>query len=187
MGVTRYRDGAVTVTLDGALEDLVKRAVDAAGGESVRVLQRRAEEVAAKARADWYAKGTGVNRKTGKSGDVQVVTTVSPSEVRVSVGSTDTEMVGTKPRALLVHRPGRLSLVEKLVTRDEWWAWKRARKPVGKPGTKGGADWVVYEANPDASDGKYLVPELLRKPAVVKLKDAIPELTAAFGSRVGGR
>ena len=187
MGVTRYRDGDVTITLDGALEDLVKRAVDAASGESVRVLQRKAQEVADRARADWYAKGTGVRRKTGKSGDVQVVTTVTPSEVVVSVGSTDTRVSGGKPRVALIHRPGPLSLVEEQVDQKTWWAWKRSRKPVGKPGSKGGKDWIILVPNPDASDGKALLPELVVKPAKVALQEAIPELTAAFAAKVGGR
>lgn len=186
MGVTRYRDGDVTITLDGALEDLVKRAVDAAAGESVRVLQTRAEGVASRARASWYDPSTGVKRKTGASGDVQVVTTVTPSEVIVSVGSTDTRTSGGKPRAALVHRPGPLSLIAEEVDQKAWWAWKRARKPVGKPGTKGGSDWIILVPNPNASDGKQLLPLLVLKPAAVALQEALPELTAAFASRVGG-
>jgi hypothetical protein len=185
MSVTRYNDGNVTVTLDGALEAFVRKALDAAAGETVRIMEAAASEVADKARADWYNPAVGVTKGTGKSGDIQVVTTVSPDEVRVSVGSTDTTLIAGKPRAVLIHRRGRLSLDPKLVSRDEWWKWKKAGKPVGKPGSTGD-DWTILVPSNLASDGKYLVAELVRKPMRAQIKVITPELAKALSTKIGG-
>lgn len=196
-GSLRYSDGSVTVSLDGSeMEAIVRRALDAAGGETLRMMEAAAEEVAANARSDWYAPGTGVTRKTGKSGDVQVVTTVSDTEVRVSVGSTDAEMVGSKPRAVLIHRPGRLStrLVE--ITDAEYRRAKeqggipakmvfRSRRDDPKKGVKKGLCYRS-EHNPLASDGKFLVPALIRSPMSIKVKAIAPELARAIIKRAGG-
>ena len=195
MSVTRFRDGNVTVTMDGALEELVKRAIDAASKGSVGVLQKAAQQIADKAHADWYATGTGVKRRTGASGDIQVVTTVSETEVRVSVGSTDTKMVGSKQRALLVHRAGRLGLVKVQVTEDEFYKTPQKLRANFKPlpadpkknrPADVGTGPYVWVLNPNASDGKFLIPELVRKPATVKLTETIPLLAQQFASKVGG-
>ena len=185
-GVTRFRDGDTTIILDGALEELVTRAVEAAGGEAVRILQARAQTLARAASAQWYAPGTGVKRRTGKSGDIQVVTTVSSTDVRVSVGSTDTALVGSKPRAALIHRPSRASLKAVATSQGEWWRQKRAGLPVGPSGTYGKEDWYVLISNPDASDGKYLIPELIRKPGAALLEAAAPEIAAALQAQLAG-
>jgi hypothetical protein len=185
MAITRYTEGGVTITLDGALEDLVRRALEAAGGETLRLMEAAAEEIAAKGRAEWYAPGSGVTKKTGKSGDIQVVTTASENEVRVSVGSTDTGKIGNKPRAVLIHRRGRLSLEPKLVSRAEWWAWKKAGKPVGKAGTTGDS-WTIHVPSDKASDGKFLVAELIRKPMRAKVKAITPELAKAIATKISG-
>lgn len=187
---TVYRSGGVTVELGGELEAFVRKAVEAAEGETLRILEAAAEDEAARARAQWYAPGTGVNRETGRSGDVQVTTTISADEITVSVASTDTARIRdargrSAPRAAVIHRPGRLSLVEKRVSQGDWWAWKKAGKPVGRIGTKGKADWIVLEPNPDASDGAYLVPELIRKPVRARIRIVTPELARAIADRAG--
>ena len=187
MAVTRYTDGGVTVTLDGAMERLVRRALDAAGGETVRVMEAAAEEVATSSRAKWYDPETGVTKRTGKSGDVRVVTTVSLAEVRVSVGSTDTRTADKgRPRAVVIRRPGRLSLIGKAVSQGDWWEWKKAGKPVRKAGTPGIDNWIIEVPNPLASDGKYLVPELIRKPMRAKIKVITPEIAKAITAKIGG-
>lgn len=189
MGITRYTDGNVTVTLDGGLESLVRKALDAAGGETLRLMEQAAQDVADKARAEWYAQGTGVKQQTGKSGDIQVVSTVSDTEVRVSVGSTDTRIAGKagKPLVAVLRRRGRLSLEEKLVGREEYFAWKSARKPVGRAGKSGSSnDWVIYVASDYASDGRNMITELVRKPMSVKVKALTPEMTKAIAAKVRG-
>lgn len=191
MGTTRFTDGNVTVTLDGDLEALVRRAVEAAGGETLRVMEAAAEEVAAKARAEWYADGTGVKRETGKGGDIQVVTTVRHDEVRVSVGSTDLA------RAKYVHRPGRLSVVLREISREEYAAEKakggswaamvfRAARNQTDDGVVSG-HYYQRVPNPHAADGKYLLPELVTKPMRLKVKAITPELGKAIAARATRR
>lgn len=147
---TRFTDGNVSMTLDGGMEQLVRRAVEAASKGSVQVLEAKGAALAQQATAAWYGPN-GVYRVTGASGDIEVVTTVSETEVRVSVGSTDTELVRGKPRAMLVHRAGPLS----------------RRKGVNH-------------------DGKYLVPELITKPARAALAAAVSAIADAFAAKLGG-
>lgn len=193
MSVTRYKMGDVTITLSGDLEAWVKRTLTEANGAVVREMQAEAEAAAEKARAEWYGPN-GVNRQTGQTGDIVVTTTVTPTEVRVGLGSSDTRMGKSKRGkevniALFVHRPGPLSLVERLVTKGEWWAWKKAGKPVGKSGTPGGrygtvADWVIYDANDEASDGKVLMDEFVRKPMTARVKQLPDALRDAILAKV---
>lgn len=189
MSTLRYTDGSVTVTLDEGLEDLVRRALDAAAGATVQVMERAAEKVAAQARADWYAADTGVTRQTGSSGDVRVVTTVTPDEVRVSVGSADL----TKAR--YVHRPGPLSTVAEEISEADYYAAKRAgglrastvfhaRQSDAGRGVVAGK-YYKRVPNPRAGDGKFLVVELVRRPMTAKVKAITPELGRAIAERAG--
>jgi hypothetical protein len=189
MGITRYRDGEATVTLTGDLEAFVRAAVTAASGGVVETMERAAEEVAAQARRQWYAPATGVTRRTGASGQLDVITTVTHDEVRVSVGSTDTRLVRNArgrmvPRASVIQRPGPLSQADEYVTQGEWWAWKKSGRPVGKHGTKGKADWIIHVPSDNASDGAFLVPELVRKPMTAKIKVITPDVARAIAARV---
>lgn len=163
MGVTRYTDGGVTVTLSGELEAFVRRALEASAGEVVAIMEREAESIAATARAEWYGP-TGVTRLTGKGGDIVAVTTVDTGkgEVRVTVGSTDTRTVraykkgngrntiertpsgreverqlggSTKPVAAFQHAFWSSTLRAKAVTQDDWFAWKKRNLPVLPPPT----------------------------------------------------
>ncbi len=188
MSVTRYRDGDVTVTLDGALQARVEEMVTAAGGETLRLMRAEAQAVADQARAEWYGPN-GVTRQTGLSGDIVVTTTVSPDSVTVGLGSSDTRTSTTgRGRAvnlaLFVHRPGRLALTKRLVTRGEWWEWKKAGKPVGKGGSPHGADWTIFESSGQASDGKHLMTELVRKPLTARMKVLPDELREAILAKV---
>jgi hypothetical protein len=194
MSVTRYKDGDVTVTLSGDLEAWVKRALTASNGAVVREMQAEAEAVASQARADWYGPN-GVNKQTGLSGDIVVVTTVTPDSVTVGLGSSDVRMGKSKRGkmvniALFVHRPGPLSLVARMVTKGEWWAWQKAGKPVGKSGTRGGgrygtvADWTIYESNDEASDGARLMGEFVRKPMTARVRRLPDALREAILARV---
>ena len=188
MGVTRYKSGDVTVTLDGGLEAFVRKALEAAGGETLRIMEAAGTELATKARSDWYG-GDGVTKRTGSSGDIVDVTTVSDREVRVSIGSTDLK------KAKYVHRPGRLSTRDVEITDSEYWAAKRAggteaqtvfrARKAGKAGS--GIEVGRYyrsESNPKASDGKFLLAEFIRKPAAAKIKAITPELGRAIAARV---
>jgi hypothetical protein len=197
---TRYTSGGVTVTLSGELEEFVRRAVDQAAGATVRVMEAAAEEVAADARSWWYAKGTGVTRRTGRSGDVEVVTTVSDEEIRVTVASTDTTTVRdargrSAPRAAVIFRPGVFSTRAVEISETEYKRQKARGKPHSElvfhakrsrpaSGVEAGK-YYREESNPDASDGRYLVPELIQKPMRVKVKVITPELGRAIAARMG--
>jgi hypothetical protein len=175
------RDG-ITVSLDDGWDAAVRQLLSAAQTETIRVLERAGDEEAAKAEAAWYS-AAGVTRRTGRSGYIERVTTfdASKGEVRVSVGSADTRLdpQKRKPTPLFVRRPGRLSVVRRVVTQGEWWAWKKAGKPVA-PRIRGAAPWQIEVPNPKASDGKFLIVELVRKPVQARIPRLAPELAQAI-------
>jgi len=195
MSELRFRDGDVTVTLDGGLEAFVRKALDAAAGETVRLMEAAAEEVASKARATWYGTSNlSVQRRTGKSGDIRVFTTVSDTEVRVSVGSTDLE------KAIYVHTSGPLSQVAVEITKAEYDKRKSAARRDNVVGGGGvfkarrtnmsygiiKDHYYAIEMNKRAGDRKYLVPNLIRKPMKAKIKAITPALGKAIADRVRG-
>lgn len=178
MSTLRFRDGDVTVTLGGELEAFARAALDAAGGELVRRLEVEMEAVAAEARASWYG-AEGVERETGKSGDIQVVTTIDGDEVRVSVGSTDSRSAGKtgKPLVAFVHRRGPLSLDKVAVAHKDYWATPRSRR-LDYP--------FVLVASDKARDGAFLVQEFVRKPAKARLRAITPRLGQLIAARIRG-
>jgi hypothetical protein len=151
-------------------------------GAALRTMEREAEVVAEEARREWYGPN-GVTRETGKSGDIQVVTTVdlNRSEVVVSLGSTDdrrvvatrkrsrtgdTVQVG-KPVVVYVHQPWGTSLQPKEVSRDEWFAWRRKGAPAlpPPPGTLGPGKardgavkfWSDKQATKGLKEGRWYI------------------------------
>lgn len=184
---TQYRSGDVTTTLDDGLNAFVRGLLSAAETETVRVLEAAAESVQTDATAQWYQVRTGVRRRTGRSGDIQVVTTFSEVEVRVSVGSTDLA------KAKYVHRPGRLSTSAVEVEKGEYSEAKR------QGGVRAGLYFHARRADPangvetgkyyrkiissDASDGRFLLPYLVTSPMRAKLKELAPELGRAIVKR----
>lgn len=189
MSTLRYTDGSVTVTLDGGMEEFVRRALDAAGGEAVRILSAASEDLAATAREAWYGPGN-VTRRTGRSGDVQVVTTVSDEEVRIRVGSTDLA------KAKYVHRPGVFATTVEEVSADVYAEAKRkggaiadtyfhAQRSKRERGVVAGKYYRVA-SSPLASDGKYLLPELVTKPVRRRIRELTPELGRAIATKAGG-
>jgi hypothetical protein len=175
MGALRYRDGGVTVTLSGDLLTGVDAAIRRAMGGALEVMETEAEAVARKARAAWYG-ADGVTRRTGKSGDIQPITTIDAAkqEVRVGVGSTDTRTAGRKPVWVFVHRPAPTSAIQVEVGRAEYFATPdalKARYP------------FVWKPNPGASDGKNLMAVYIRAP----IKAALPAVAAAVGKLVTAR
>ncbi len=171
MSITRWRDGGVTVTLSGDIEHFVRRAVDVAAGTVMKEMQAVAEQVAKDAEATWY---DDVKRRTGMSGKWDVVTTVSRTEVQIGVASLDTRSDRRgRIAAWFVHRPGPLSVVKRAATRADFKAGRALASP---PGQRLKGRGVVVELNPAASDGKYLLGELVRKPFRVKVKVVSDEL-----------
>ena len=189
MSVTKYKDGLVSVAVDFDQAALLKLAVNAATGGMLDVMETAAEQVATDARAAWYSRDN-VTRRTGKSGDIQVVTTISEHEVRVSIGSTDLK------KAIYVHRSRATATEAVEIDEDEYRRLKVAKK-------KGGSVAIVFHArrnNPNqhiefgkyyrvqaleiTRDGKLLVPELVRKPGKIKFAAAIPAVKAAIAARL---
>lgn len=191
MGTTRYTDGNVTITLDDGLERWCRAILDEAQREMVGQAEALAQEVASAAQGQWYDQ---VQKRTGKSGDITVVTTFDAARdtVRVTVGSTDTRLTKGKPVAVLVHRPTALSEVMTEITRREYneaRAAGRAKEVVhARRGDKArgivAGKFYRFTHNPKASDGKNLMVELIRKPFTLRLKKAIPNMSRVIADRV---
>lgn len=176
MSVIQFKDGSTTCVLTNGLDEYVRKAIAAASKGSVAVLERAAEALATDARSKWYDPANGgVQRDTGKSGVIRVVTTVSDASVSVAIGSADLA------KAKYVHRPGRLSLVDKEVSQGDFFATPK-RLRVGLIDGK----YYISEINPLCSDGKFLLSELVTKPGKKKLEETVPLLTPAFDSKMKG-
>lgn len=132
----RVKSGGVTATITGMESATVRAIMGRAMGGALRAMEDRAEALAAEARREWYGP-SGVERETGKSGDIQVVTTadLDRGEVRVSIGSADDRKAGKggKPVAVFVHRASSRTLRARAVTQEDWWAWKRRGAPTLPP------------------------------------------------------
>lgn len=154
---TRYKDGSVSIELDDGLDEFARSLLSVAERETVAVLERYAKSVADEASRKWYQQ---VDKQTGKAGAIDVFTTLdgAKGEVRVTIGTTDTRMEGRRPTPTMVRRPGPLSQIT-------------------KKGVKGRIP------NPKASDGKFLMVELVRKPATAMIKAITPALGRAIAAR----
>lgn len=167
MATTRYKEGAVTVTVTHDLERWLRSVVEASTAGLLDALETPAEKVAADARAVWYQQ---VDKQSGASGDISVQTTISPTEVRVSI-------VSAAPYAKYVHRPGPLSTETRRATDAEFAANLRA-------GVKRPAAYYKRVVNPKASDGKYLLQELIGKPFRAAIKALPAHAKAAIYRRI---
>lgn len=189
---TKWRYGGVTVTQTGDLEAWAERAIRSALGGAVDVVQAEFEQVAREAESVWYG-AQGVQRVTGKSGDMAVVTVldVDKGRVLVSVGSTDDRIAGkTSNRVpVYVHRAGPNTSVAKVVSRKEFYAAPpstrigRARKAQPANGIAVG-DYLIRVASTRASDGKKLIPLFVNAPGKRALKLAVPALARIMADRI---
>jgi hypothetical protein len=183
---TVWREGGVSVVLENDLLAWATAAIhDATNGAAAEVAAIL-EPVAVKARAEWYGP-QGVVKRTGLSGQIEVITTANLDKgvVTVSVGSTDTRTAG-KTRALVpsfVHRPKNNATDIKSVTREEFFRAPASTRlgiaRVARPaqGIKAG-DWMIRVFSPRASDGKTLLPIYVNKPA----KEAVGAKTIEIGA-----
>jgi hypothetical protein len=193
VNVTRYTNGAATVILSGDLEAFARAALVQATNGAIHVMEAAAEEVRAAAEEVWYRQ---VDRETGQSGALAVVTTVDEArgEVRVTVGSTDPRKDKRgRPAVAFIHRPRALSTVAVQITDGEYNRLKskggtaaatvfHARFDDPHAGVKAGL-YYRKKGNPDASDGKVLLQELIRKPMRAKIKVILPDLGRAVAAR----
>lgn len=180
---TRYRSGKVTITLDDGLEQWTRSLLDAAEAETVALLEAEAREVMEFARGRWYQE---VQRETGKSGDLETVTTFgADGSVSVGIRSKDTRVRAGKPVAAMVHRPGPLSKERVQITRAEYADIKKQPKPRLQEAWKSRETGKYYTMRDRLakSDGAYLFVTLVRKPLFAR----IPKIAAQLGERIVAR
>jgi hypothetical protein len=177
MPETRYvsqADGVKVVVLTGELEAWVRRAALEASAGTLEILEAEGAALALEAERQWYQD---VHERTGRSGRIDTSTTISPTEVRVTIGSTDTRRAGGKPLPVYIHRPGPFSQKSRRATAAE------AAQQLAAGMSPKRAWWVRYD-NPKAGDGKYLVPELLVRPTRKRLKIISARLGQAIANKV---
>ena len=192
MSVTR-RDGNAAVVVLGDLDAWAAQAIRDATGGAVDILTETLQPIATTASAGWYG-AQGVQRVTGQSGRIEVVSTVDVAKgvVRVSVGSTDTRVAGKKnaPVPAFVHRPYAATTELKAVTREQFFAAPKstrvgvAKKDNDSIGVKKG-DWMIRVVTPLASDGKTLLPIYVNRPGKAVVQGKLTELGAAMASNMG--
>lgn len=187
---TAYRSGGVTVTLSGDLAAWAERATIAATNGAVTTLQAAMQAVADKAEADWYS-ANGVQRVTGLSGQMAVVTTIDDGRgvITVSVGSADTRSAGKKGARVpnFVHRPGALASRLQVVTHAEFFAAPKStrvgRSKIARPGVVVG-DYLIRVHSEKASDGKMLLPVFVNAPGKAALKAVVPDIARMMKTRI---
>ena len=188
-----WREGGASVVLSGDLEAWATQAIRDATGGAVDILTATLQPVADTASAGWYGPGN-VQRVTGQSGRIEVVSTIDANKgvVRVSVGSTDTRVAGKKnaPLPVFVHRPYAATTELKAVTREQFFAAPKstrvgvARKDNDAIKVKKG-DWMIRVVSSRASDGKTLLPIYVNRPGKAAVQGKLTELGAAMAVNMG--
>ena len=190
---TVWKEGGVSVALSGDLDAWAKQAMRDATGGAIDILTETLQPVASTASASWYS-ANGVQRVTGQSGRIEVVSTIDVAKgvVRVSVGSTDTRTAGKKnaPVPAFVHRPYAATTELKAVTREQFFAAPKstrvgvAKKDNDSIKVKKG-DWMIRVVSPRASDGKTLLPIYVNRPGKEAVQGKLTELGAAMAAQMG--
>ena len=188
-----WKEGGASVTLSGDLAAWAERAMRDATGGAIDLLIETLQPVATTASAGWYG-AQGVQKVTGQSGRIEVVSTVDVAKgvVSVSVGSTDTRIAGKKgaPLPAFVHRPYAATTALKAVTREQFFAAPKstrvgvARKDNDAIKVKKG-DWMIRVVSPKASDGKTLLPVYVNRPAKLAVDGKITEFGIVMAANMG--
>jgi hypothetical protein len=188
-----WKEGGASVTLTGDLEAWATQAMRDATGGAVDILTETLQPIATTASAGWYG-AQGVQKVTGQSGRIEVVSTVDVAKgvVRVSVGSTDTRVAGKKnaPVPAFVHRPYAATTELKAVSREQFFAAPKstrvgvAKKDNDSIGVKKG-DWMIRVVSSRASDGKTLLPIYVNRPGKAAVQGKLTELGAAMAAQMG--
>ena len=203
-----WKEGGASVTLSGDLAAWATQAMRDATGGAIDLLTATLQPIATSASNEWYGP-QGVQKVTGQSGRIEVVSTVDVAKgvVRVSVGSTDTRTAskgtrfktttgedrqrqGGAPVPAFVHRPYASTTQRKAVTREQFFnAPKELRVGIAKkdweylPIKKG--DWVIIEVIPAKGDGKTLLPIYVNRPGKAAVQGKLTELGAAMAANMG--
>jgi len=172
---TRFTAEGAEVQLDDGLQRWVEDLLESAQTAAIKALRQAGREVAAEAERRWYGP-SGVQRRTGKSGDIRVREAVDLRRglVTVSVGSTDARTVRGKPVVAFVRRPGRTSTILTVVTPKEYFAAPVAMRGPWLPGTPRKPQ--IFIPNPAASDGAKLLDVFIRRPMRKRVKAIAREL-----------
>ena len=188
-----WKEGGASVTLSGDLAAWATQAMRDATGGAIDLLIETLQPVATTASAGWYG-AQGVQKVTGQSGRIEVVSTVDVAKgvVSVSVGSTDTRIAGKKgaPLPAFVHRPYAATTELKAVTREQFFAAPKstrvgvARKDNDAIKVKKG-DWMIRVVSPKASDGKTLLPVYVNRPAKLAVDGKITEFGIVMAANMG--
>jgi len=176
MPTTRYRDGSASATISHDLAAWCRSVVSSAERDALSILEQEAEKIASDARQKWY---TMVEKETGQSGQIDVVTTydVGRGRISVAVGSLDSRVdpKSGKPTVVFIKSPGRNSTVKKQVSREEYYATPNLLRgnydPFPEERAQGLKGPFVYEINPLAGSPKNLLQTLIKSPVRLKLKD----------------
>ena len=187
--VRAFTSGGATITLTGDLEARMRQRVINAEGGMVRVLEAALEPIAAAARSEWYGP-RGVRERTGRSGEIDVVTTIDvpKAEARVSIGSLETEQAGGKPRVVYVHSPGALSTTLKAVDAATYWRTPKEiqfafRRPKGFKDDQGRPPQgfpAIFVGTENAGKGYgALLEKLVKAPARKAIKATVKQLAKA--------
>lgn len=194
--ITRYRDGAATITLTGDLEAWVRGAANQATSGFFDVAIPAAEELAGVARAAWYRE---VERETGESGKIDVVATidVGRSLASVSIGSLDTRKDKRgRPAVAFIHRPRALALAPVEISEGEYNRRKAAggteadlcfHARVNQPGSivqKG--RYYRLDKSAAASDGKLMIQVHIRAPTKALVTKIAPDMGRRIAARLRG-
>ena len=188
-----WKEGGASVTLSGDLAAWATQAMRDATGGAIDLLTETLQPIADTASASWYS-ANGVQKVTGQSGRIEVVSTVDVAKgvVSVSVGSTDTRIAGKKgaPLPAFVHRPYAATTGLKAVTREQFFAAPKstrvgvARKDNDAIKVKKG-DWMIRVVSPKASDGKTLLPVYVNRPAKLAVDGKITEFGIVMAANMG--
>jgi len=199
MGAIRITSGAVTLSLTGDLAKRMEERVRAATEGVTRELEKAFEAIATHAESEWYG-AKGVQRRTGVSGTINVVTSVdiAASTANVSIGSAATEIVqltgtggskrtGNRPRAVFVHSPSILSKTYRSVTVEDYWKTPPdLRGPFTKPAKwpkDAGFQPLTFPVVVDKDFGElghgFLLEKLVKAPTRKAIKAIVPKLAKA--------
>lgn len=163
----QFTSGGAALNLSGDLEGMARRILERASRGAGKLLLQVAEDVQSSASARWYQQ---VRERTGKSGRIVSTLDIRENSAVVKVGSTDDRVgKGGKPSVVFVRRPGALSTIERPATDAEYHARRSA-------GMKAGEAYWVRQPNPLASDGGYMLLELVRRPFRAGVKASLSKV-----------
>ena len=155
MSTETIRNGEASLKVTANFDRILARIENGAQAATVQQTYALVSLVAADARADWYRQ---VDRETGASGTVAAGWTERGTRLSFRIGNSAgrRDKKSGKPILFYVHRPGPFSKKDRRATEAE----KQRARDLGQR-----APSRVKFPNPKASDGRFLLAELITLPA----------------------